>query len=169
MTAHEQLLHSFDRTTSDGGNPMAGLVFDSKGNLYGTTLNGGPGPGGIVFRLAPPGKSGQWNETVLYGFDGYKGAYDPESNLIFDQAGNLYGTTNVSRSGAGDVFRLSPGGQGGTWVYSRLYGFTGPPNGAEPAAALVFDKAGNLYSTTTKGGNATGCQFGCGAVFEVEP
>jgi uncharacterized repeat protein (TIGR03803 family) len=47
----EQLLHRFDRTTSDGGNPTAGLVFDSKGNLYGTTLNGGPGPGGIVFRL----------------------------------------------------------------------------------------------------------------------
>jgi uncharacterized repeat protein (TIGR03803 family) len=166
----EQLLHSFDRTTSDGGNPVAGLVFDSEGNLYGTTLNGGPGPGGIVFSLAPSGKSGRWNETVLYGFDGYKGAYDPESTLVFDQAGNLYGTTNVSRSGAGDVFRLNPpGGKGGAWVYTQLYEFAGPPDGAEPAAALVFDKAGNLYSTTTKGGNGTGCQFGCGAVFKVKP
>ena len=168
-TWSEQLLHSFDRTTADGGNPMAGLVLDSKGNLYGTALNGGPGPGGIVFRLAPPGKSGRWKETVLYGFDGNKGAYDPESSLIFDQAGNLYGTTNVSWNGAGDVFRLSPGGKGGAWVYTQLYAFLGPPNGAEPAAGLVFDKHGNLYSTTTKGGSETCSFFGCGTVFEVSP
>jgi len=161
----EQLLHRFDRTTLDGGNPMAGLVFDSKG-----TLNGGPGPGGIVFRLAPPGKSGRWKETVLYGFNGYKGAYDPESTLIFDDSGVLYGTAYSSRTSSGAVFRLKPpGGKGGAWVYTQLYGFTGPPDGAKPAADLVFDKAGNLFSTTTQGGNGAGCQFGCGAVFEITP
>ena len=165
----EQLLHRFDRTNSDGGNPMAGLLLDSKGNLYGTTVNGGPGPGGIAFRLAPSEKSGRWKEAILHGFnDRGDDGYDPECSLIFDQAGNLYGTTNVSEIGFGDVFRLKPSGRNGTWVASVLHSFSAIPDGLFPAANLIFDKQGNLYSTTQQGGTGA-CPGGCGTVFEASP
>jgi hypothetical protein len=105
----------------------------------------------------------------LHGFNGRGDlGYDPESSLVFDQTGNLYGTTNVSGGGAlrGDVFRLEP--SGGTWGASVLHGFTGTPDGAFPAAGLTFDKQGNLYSTTQQGGTGA-CSGGCGTVFEVSP
>jgi uncharacterized repeat protein (TIGR03803 family) len=168
----EQLLHSFDRTTSDGGNPMAGPTLDTKGRLYGTTLNGGPGPGGIVFRLTPPsGKSGSWKEVVLYGFHGKDGGYAPESTLVFDGSGGLYGTTYVGNGGDlnGSVFRIRrPQRQGGTWRVSYLHGFTGLPDGVLPSAGVVFDKAGHLYGTTQQGGTGA-CAGGCGSVFQVSP
>jgi uncharacterized repeat protein (TIGR03803 family) len=168
---NEVILHRFDRSSTDGGNPMAGPIFDLKGNLFGTTLNGGPGPGGIVFRLSPPkGKSGEWKETILHGFSGYNDkGYDPESSLIFDRKGNLYGTTYVSARGAlrGDVFKLSSR-KSGRWSLDILHGFKGVPDGVLPATGLVFDGAGNLYSTTTSGGTGS-CPGGCGTVFEVSP
>jgi hypothetical protein len=144
-------------------NPAAGMTFDAKGRLYGTNR-------GTIFRLAPPsGQSGRWKETILHRFN--QQAYGPQGMLIFDQRGNLYGTTysGSGNTNYGVVFRLKPPIQmGGTWDFSILHGFVGSPDGAEPAAGLILDKGGNLYSTTTKGGTGT-CDFGCGAVFEISP
>ena len=158
----EIILHRFNRNTPDNGLPSAGFVIDAKGNLYGTTV-------GTIFRLHPPStQSGRWKETILYTFN--QDAYGPEGALIFDQAGNLYGTTYSGNTFSGTVFRLKPPAQkGDAWSFGILYGFTGTPNGAQPAANLIFDKYGKLYSTTQKGGTGTCGSFGCGTVFEVWP
>jgi hypothetical protein len=159
----ETVLHRFNRNNSDNGLPSAGLATDGDGYLYGTTL-------GTVFRLGPPSsKLGHWRETILYTFNDR--AYGPEGALIFDQSGNLYGTTYSSDAFHGTAFGLKGSSQkGGDWTFGILYGFTGPPDGAQPAADLIFDKHGNLYSTTTMGGSGTGCGFhGCGTVFEISP
>jgi hypothetical protein len=159
----EAVLHRFNRNTSDNGLPSAGFVMDGKGYLYGTTV-------GTIFRLAPPStKSGRWKETILYTFN--QGAYGPQDTLIFDQSGNLYGTTYSSNEFSGTVFRLKgPSQIGGAWSFNLLYGFSGGADGAKPAAGVIFDKAGNLYGTTTEGGSGTGCTFhGCGTVFKVFP
>jgi uncharacterized repeat protein (TIGR03803 family) len=168
-----RIIHRF-QGGDDGDNPAAGLIFDRDGRLYGTTLTGGPGGGGgTVFRLTPPSNhSGDWKKAVLYGFNGTGGGLDAESPVIFDSTGNIYGTT-LDSGGAyyGTVFRLTPPKQKGSgWTGNLLYGFQGPPDGGQPSAGLIFDKKGNLYSTTTQGGSGTGCGFhGCGTVFEVSP
>ncbi len=157
------VLHRFNRNTSDNGLPSAGFAMDGKGYLYGSTV-------GTVFRLSPPStKSGRWRETILYSFN--QDAYGPQGALIFDPSGNLYGTTYSSDIFRGTTFKLKPPGRkGGAWTLRILYGFTGSPDGAQPAANLVFDEHGDLYSTTTQGGAGTGCSFhGCGTVFEVLP
>jgi uncharacterized repeat protein (TIGR03803 family) len=159
----EKQVHVFT-TGNAGGLPSAGVIFDSKANLYGTTV-------GTIFRLAPPStKSGRWKETILSTFNNYE-AYDPSGALIFGANGNLYGTTQSAKTSFGTVFRLRPPSRkGGAWAFSILYGFKGAPDGAQPAAKLIFDKHGNLYSTTTQGGAGTGCGFaGCGTLFEVGP
>jgi uncharacterized repeat protein (TIGR03803 family) len=170
----EKVLHRFNYNTSDASNPMAGFVMDLKGNLYGTSMSGGPGPGGTVFRLSPSSKkSGTWIETILHGFNGNTGGYDPEGALIFDSAGNLYGTTYTGsgESAGGNIFRMKPPIlERRTWTLSALHTFTGNPDGNGPTAAPIFDKLGNLYSTTQYGGTASGCSFtGCGVVFEILP
>jgi uncharacterized repeat protein (TIGR03803 family) len=146
-----------------GGLPRAGVIFDSKANLYGTTV-------GTIFRLAPPyTKSGRWKHTILSTFNNYE-AYDPDGALVFDQGGSLYGTTYSSNTFHGTVFRLKPPSQRGSkWTFAILYGFLGPPDGGQPAANLIFDKNGNLYSTTQKGGTGACSFYGCGTVFEVSP
>jgi hypothetical protein len=167
----EKVLHRFNYNTSDASNPMAGLVIDRKGNLCGTSMSGGPGPGGTVFRLSPsPKKPRAWTETILHGFNGNEGGYDPEGALIFDVSGNLYGTTNVGSGGSlqGSVFRLKPPMRNeGAWTLDTLHGFRGAPDGEFPSASLVFDNSGNLYGTTQGGGTGTGCSGYCGTVFEV--
>ena len=105
----EQVLHSFNNNGIDGFDPQAGLIFDKNGNLYGTTLAGGTYNGGTVFELTPAGGGG-WTEQVLHSFNknGTDGYY-LWASLIFDGAGNLYGTTWVGGTyGNGTVFELSP-------------------------------------------------------------
>jgi|HubBroStandDraft_6_1064221.scaffolds.fasta_scaffold87117_3 hypothetical protein len=153
------------RFVADQGNPSAGLTFNGNGNLFGTTL-------GMIFRLAPPPpKSDGWKETTLYTFN--QNAYGPEGALIFNLSGDLYGTTNVGsgESLQGSVFRLKAASKkADPWIFTVIHGFLGPPDGDFPAAGLVFDKNGNLYSTTQAGGTGTGCGHGgCGTVFEVSP
>ncbi len=167
-----KVLHTF-AGGDDGANPDGGVIFDSAGNLYGTTaLGGGSGCGGkgcgIIFELSPSG-NGTWKETVLHRFNGVNGA-NPESGLIFDSAGNLYGTTVFGGrvgcnppNGCGTVFELSLGA-GGHWTEKVLHSFHANPK--NPLATLVFDTSGNLYGTTSAGG--TGCDgYGCGRVFKL--
>jgi len=183
----EQVLYSF-QGGNDGADPSGGLIFDSEGNLYGTTQWGGGGPCsgepapngvysgcGTVFKLSPNG-SGGWTETVLYRFQGGTDGIQPSSGLIFDQTGNLYGTTASGggpSSCCGTVFELSPNGNGG-WTEAVLYVFGtngGSSDGANPQG-VIFDKAGNLYGTTSQGGNGVCSHDGfasCGTVFELSP
>jgi uncharacterized repeat protein (TIGR03803 family) len=181
----ETLLYSFG-AGNDGISPGAGMTFDQSGNLYGTTLQGGPacvGYGGVglcgtVFKLSPS-KSGGWTETILYSFRGGGDGATPASVLIFDQAGNLYGTTalggeqntNCGFLACGAVFELTPSGSGG-WTETILYRFQGGNDGSNangPPSAVIFGRSGNLYGTTSTGGG-TGCNHvGCGVVFEISP
>jgi uncharacterized repeat protein (TIGR03803 family) len=165
----ETLLHRFSDSHGDGALPLAGLIFDQMGNLYGTTAYGGdhglicgPQGCGMVFELSP--SSGVWNESVLYTFIGSDTTY-PTAALIFDQSGNLYGTTEGGSFGTGgNVFELSPV-SGGGWSESVLYSFSRSGGDAVyPQAGVILDSAGHLYGTTLDGGLS-----GHGAVFEITP
>lgn len=157
-----------------GGNdpklPYAGLVFDKAANLYGTTELGGTNNHGTVFEIVP-NSNGTWTETVLYNFTGGSDGGQPYGSLVFDTAGNLYGTTNFGGSsncnmGCGTVFELIHGSGG--WTETVLYTFTGGSDGGEPSARVRFDAAGNLYGTTLQGGNiGSVCSAGCGTVFKL--
>jgi hypothetical protein len=93
--------------------------------------------------------------------------YGPEGVLILGENGNVYGTTYSGNTFSGTVFQLKPPArQNGSWKFTILYGFMGTVDGAQPAASLVFDKNGNMYSTTQLGGTGA-CTFGCGTVFGV--
>jgi hypothetical protein len=167
----ETLLHRFNRGSSDGGNPMAGLQFGNSGSVYGTTLNGGPGLYGTVFSLSPPSKGTEgWIETTLYSFNDDEQGAGPSAGVLFDANGDLYATTAIAtnRDAQGNVFRMRPPTRkGGAWAFSTLYTFTGP-DGASPSANLVFGKDGSIFSTTQLGGAGQTCgSGGCGTVFEV--
>lgn len=167
-----KVMHSF---TARGGNmPVAGLIGDASGNLYGTASAGGRvGGRGIVFRLRPDG-SNKWRGSTLHGFSGKDGA-SPYARLISDSAGNLYGTTSTGGAydpcgshPCGTIFELSPGQNGG-WTFKVLHSFGKGSDGFYPQASLILDGAGNLYGTTSEGGG-TGCyESGCGTVFELSP
>ncbi len=164
----ESVLWSFDGTTSsaDGYSPMAPLIMDSAGNLYGTTYSGGTSDGGTVFKITPSG-----TESILWSFSfngtgaGTGDGYDPVAGLTMDSAGNLYGTT--LQGGAfnqGTVFKITPSG-----TESVLWSFGGPGDGSEPSAGLIMDSAGNLYGTTKYGGAYSNSPNGGGTVFEITP
>ena len=162
----EKMLHRLDGV--DGANPDAGVVFDRNGNLYGTTYFGPPNGNGLVFELKrPSAKVRSWTETILHLFsNGSDGGY-PRAGLIFDASGDLFGSSSSGQDG-GAVFRMKPSGLGeGTWTFVVLHTFGTIPDGIVPAAPLVFDKTGNLYSTTEFGGTGQSCRSGCGTVFEV--
>ena len=181
----EHILHRFRCDTGDGMGPTASLILDSAGNLYGTTLSGGtacPGSGcGTIFQLSPSA-NGVWRERVLYSFTGNADGYYPAGGLVLDPAGNLYGITKYANRGpchdglrsvgCGVVYELSPTSHG-SWTETTLHTFTGAPHdGAFPTASLIFDQAGNLYGTTTEGGNgacANSGNSGCGTAFELSP
>jgi len=160
----EKILHRF--VQSDGDGPNGGLIFDSKGSLYGTAGGGGAKQKGVVFRLEPEG--GRWSESTLHTFGSGNAPCCPEAGLISDFAGGMYGVTLAGTHFRGTVFRLMPSSTGRGWSFSALYEFTGAPDGDHPVAALLLDKRGNLYSTTLWGGSGTGCGYGgCGTVFKV--
>jgi uncharacterized repeat protein (TIGR03803 family) len=147
----------------DGSNPTAALIFDKAGNLYGMG-GGGDYNAGEVFELSPSG--GRWSETVLHSFGSGNDGWDPQSNLIFDNAGNLYGTTeNGGTRRGGTIFKLSPGPDG--WSETILYTFPASiagPDGEGPIGGVVIDRNGALYGVTEFGG-----ANGDGAVYELIP
>src|SRR6202011_4734348 len=126
---------------------------DKSGDFYGTTSEGGQFNHGTVFELIPPAQQGgSWTESVLYSFGGAQDGERAYGGLIFDSAGNLYGTTQAGGQYAhGAVFELSPA-QGGGWMKTVLHSFGAKGDGTAPSASLVFDVKGNLYSTTVSGG-----------------
>jgi len=137
----ERVLHLFAGQPGDGNSPYSNVIFDSAGNLYGTTLlGGGQCNCGIVFELSPqPDKT--WKETVLYSFNGGKDGAYPYAGLTLDKLGNLYGTTESGGlSGSGTAFELTPNGNGG-WTENILYSFAGSPDGTMPMGNLMLDDA----------------------------
>lgn len=218
----ESVLYSFCNILAcrDGMYPVAGLTWDTAGNLFGTAFSGTAYGGGAIFELTPDG-DGTWTYLVRYSFeepvggffgnpgadltlrDGvlyttvtYGGNYNagvvfgitvnpnggwadpiyhftgvndgatPRSRVIFDAAGHLYGTTSAGGTyGHGTVYRLS---SDGSWTEKTLHAFTGGWDGGSPLAGLVFDQSGNLYGTTYQGGNLSACGAqGCGVVFKL--
>jgi hypothetical protein len=191
----EKVLYSFQGGANDGSYPYGSVIFDKQGNLYGVLQDFGGdscaplgGECGAVYQLSPPAqKGGSWTETLLYEFQG-KGANDgesPNSGLIMDKSGNLYGLTAYGgtgnctllglSAGCGTVYKLSPPKQkGGAWTETILYSFPSATQGYVPIGDLVFDSAGNLYGSTLFGGTkGTTCDpdYGgqCGVVFEIRP
>lgn len=153
-----QVLHTFNPST-DGGWPYASLIRDSAGNLYGTTSAAGPGGGGTVFELSP--SAGGWNFQVVYGLP--EQGDGPQSSVLMDPAGNLYGTTvGGGQYESGSVFKLTP--QNGGWVFTSLHDFQGGPDGQAPLGNLLMDADGNLYGTTSEGG-----PHGGGTAWEIAP
>jgi uncharacterized repeat protein (TIGR03803 family) len=157
----EQVLYNF-QNGRDGGLPQAGLVFDSAGNLYGTTNGGGTSAVGTVFKLLPT-RGGVWTEKVLHSFTGGTDGARPTASLTLDANGNLYGTTQAGGTGNGVVFKLSPH-HGTTWTETVLHTFTGGLDGQFPSSNVIFDSFGNLYGTTAAGGSKN-----FGVVFQLTP
>jgi len=157
----ETVLYNFcsQPDCSDGGGPVAGLILDAQGNLYGTAERGGatsktcPSGCGTVFEVTPGG-----TEKVLHSFSGKEDGHVPQAGLVRDASGNLYGTTLIGgTSKRGTAFKVAPNG-----TETVLYSFGGA-SGAFPSSGLVFDGQGNLYGTTSKGGHAAG------EVFKIAP
>jgi len=138
---------------SSGAFPPAALVFGTKGNLYGTTSNGGPFNGGTLFEVTPSGK-----ERILYGFACNRtDACIPNQGLTPDAEGNLYGTSYAGGAyNGGTLFKATPSG-----TVTILYSFG---SGVHPNGGLLIDAKGNLYGTTYGGGT-----YGLGTVYEVTP
>lgn len=165
-TGSQTVLHQFGTGKGDGKMPTSGLLIDKKGNLYGTTSEGGEdgnyGPGlnctnrcGTVYEITSAGQ-----EKILYAFKGsqFGDGAAPFASLITDKQGNLYGTTYAGGAyGFGTIFKLTPSGQ-----ETVLYSFVGLPDAGNPVGRLLMDAQGNLFGTTSYGG-----KFDSGAVFEL--
>ncbi len=153
----EKVLYDFEYF--DGDAPVGGLIFDSSGNLYGTTAGGGRFCGAVtVFELSPSGDT--WTHKLLHSFGCDA---DPVATLSMDGAGNLYGTT--VRDGiynSGIVFKLSNTENG--WVYTSLHDFGGGSDGWGPIGGVAIDTDGTLYGTTSEGGD-----HGWGVVWMIKP
>ena len=151
---------------ADGGTPRSALVYKG-GKLYGTAQSGGAGCTwgcGVIFEytLAKGKKSGK--ETVLHTFNGTDGLYPLYGPLVFDQQGNIYGTTSDGGpTNQGNVYKLAPDG-----TLTTLYNFDGQPDGSTPFSGVVLDTKGNVYTTGAYGGNYGG-EYGAGTVIKVTP
>jgi uncharacterized repeat protein (TIGR03803 family) len=181
-----KVVWNFSGGANDGEFPLAPLIADHAGNLYGTTLGGGNSFGGTVFELTPNG-DGTWSEAILYGFCANKAGVQcldgesPEAGLVMDSAGNLYGTTKnggepscpSDLTGCGVAFEISPpSSPGGAWTETVLHSFCSNVvnrfclDGMYPVSQLTLDLSGNVYGTTSVGGTG---RFDGGTVFELSP
>jgi uncharacterized repeat protein (TIGR03803 family) len=153
----ETVIHDF-QNSSDGRWPVAGLVMDAAGNLYGAAEVGGSGGGGTVYKLTF--SNGHWTFATIYSFTGTAGPY---SRLTLDGDGNLYGSTYGDGSaGFGMVFKLTR--FNGGWSLGVLHNFSGGSDGASPLGGVILDASGNVYGTAETGG-----AYGQGVVFKIAP
>lgn len=155
-----RVLHAFTGG-DDGSTASAGrLIFDHAGNLYGVATFGGANGFGVAFEITH-GQTG-WTLLPLYAFKDQPDGASPYGGLIFDKAGNLYGTTYYAGvNDVGTVYKLTHAN--GVWTETVLYSFKGGSDGSSPISTLVADAAGNLYGTTSEGGS--GCA--CGVIFKL--
>ena len=143
---------------SDGGDPWAGVTISSDGTLYGTTYHGGTGNGGTIFHLTHQQQSvrpsSAHGQNCLHRFTGGDDGFSPLSSVTFDSAGistvRLPSAVVLLTSVLYELAR-----SGGTWTESILHSFT-IGDGALQSGAVIFDGAGNLYSTTQEGGTLEG-------------
>lgn len=158
-------IHDFNSDGTDGAQPWAGLILDNAGNLYGSTRFGGAFGFGIVFELMPD--SGNWTESILHSFAGGNDGANLFFNLVFDSAGNLYGTTasGGGPKGYGTIFRLTPS-QDDTWTES-VFDMGSGVRGANPNGPVLLDGKGHAYGTASEGGRAKNGQIGYGVVFRL--
>ena len=170
-------LYLFPYQGSGGSIPYARVIIGNNGTLYGTAAFGGnlqgcSGGCGTVFNLRPspsfpPTPLSPWIETPIYRFGGSDGANPVGADLIFDQAGSIYGTTYNGGAGScyggcGTVYKLTP--SDGSWTESVLYSFAQGGDGQHPWGGVTFDQSGNLYGTTVFGG-----AYGEGSIYELTP
>ena len=164
---NEQVLYSFD-APNDGHGPQTGVVFDTHGNLFGTTSSGGTSAYGTVFELTPPAAGGTaWAEQVLHNF-AYQVEGSPAIDLpVFDASGNLWGTSAGGTAHEGAVWEMTPPTAGNGWALTIVHNFTGAPDGSGPNGLTLLHP--NLIGTTQTGGISkvvNGTQ-GQGALFEI--
>jgi uncharacterized repeat protein (TIGR03803 family) len=156
------VIHTFTGAPKDGSNAEGTLVLDKGGNLYGTTISGGHNHnGGTVYELER-GKKGGWKEKILHSFGSRKDGSVPVAGIVFDAAGNIYGTTaGGGKYHYGSVYELVD--DDGKYKEKLLWNFN-YDDGQDPYGSLIWDSAGNLYGTTEWGGSSN-----AGVVFEVTP
>jgi uncharacterized repeat protein (TIGR03803 family) len=156
-----RVLHTFTGG-SDGSSGSAGKLVVRNGRIFGAATTGGSFGAGTVFQLRPT-PSGEWDFRTSYSFQGAPDGVFPYGALLFDAAGNIYGTTYYGgTNGLGTVYKLSPNGSG-EWIESVLYSFKPGSDGNSSISNLVADAAGNLYGTTSEGG------LGSGTIFKLAP
>jgi uncharacterized repeat protein (TIGR03803 family) len=159
----EKVIHRFTDGKDGSRGSLGRLLFDKAGNLYGVAELGGAHTAGTVYTMTP-GAGGGWKFSTLDAFRGMPHPGFPYGGVIFDSAGNLYGTTYFGgKTGLGSVFKLT--NTNGKWTESQLYSFKGGTDGSNPTSTLVFDAAGNLYGTTSAGGDSNDD----GVVFKLTP
>jgi hypothetical protein len=165
----EKVLYSFPGGGKDGGFPI-GLTEDSQGHLYGVSSR--MPVYGDVFQFSEH-TNGGWTEKILYNFrpPNKNGPEDPSGPVVIDRSGNVYGTTlrsAVSHDDAGAVYKLTPPTSGNQWSETMIFAFpSDSTDGSRPTGPLLLDNQKNLYGVTEQGG--TGCDGGCGTVFEIAP
>jgi hypothetical protein len=178
----ETTLHTFTAEHGDGANPYPGVLIDSGGVLYGTTLDGGTGycigtSCGTVFSLIPPGPSGRGSYQVIHDFGGHSnGDGSVPLGGLAGLNGVLYGTTSKGGTeasfdcaggdgGCGTIYSLTPpASPGGAWTETVLFNFTGGADGYYPVGTLAVDSNGVLYGVAQNGG-----EDGYGIVFSFKP
>ena len=156
----ENVLYRF---IANGTQPYSAPIFDSAGNLYGSTTAGEQTDSPVIYEMSPSYLG--WTYSVLYTFSRYYSS-GPAAPLLLDASGNLYGTTIGDLDGYGSVFKLSP--YDGQWLLKKLHVFTRGSDGGTPYSNVVMDAQGNLYGTASVGGNSY-CVEGCGVVWELTP
>jgi len=174
--AQETVIHTFKGDSgTDGSFPSSGMVFDANGNLFGTTSAGGVGEfaDGTVFEMSPNSNTGFKFQTIHYFSQARGDGANPGSSVVFDAAGNLYGTTPNGGNGCGIVYELSPPATaGGAWTETILHKFDSSGNdGCNPSGRLIFDQAGDLFGGTYVGGGGVTsllfCSNGCGTTYKL--